>query len=120
MNNVEQAAGIIEALHREDQLEGDGVVGCFDATAAAQALADAGLLATDPQIIRTSEELQALDPDTLVAIPRDYGDCDRPRLAGWVRTFYPLGEPSPVFPAVVVATGAQVRAARTALQEATE
>ena len=73
-----------------------------------------------PQIIRTREELAALDPDTLVAIPRYYGDCDRPRLAGWVRTFYPLGESSPVFPAVVVATGDTVRAARTALQEATD
>ena len=73
-----------------------------------------------PQIIRTREELAALDPETLVAIPRYYGDCDRPRLAGWVRTFYPLGESSPVFPAVVVATGDTVRAARTALQEATD
>ncbi|QDH93770.1 hypothetical protein HWC36_gp59 [Corynebacterium phage StAB] len=71
-----------------------------------------------PQIIRTRDELEALDPDTLVAIPRDYGDCDRPRLAGWVRTFYPLGESSPVFPAVVVATGDQVRAARQTLEAA--
>lgn len=69
-----------------------------------------------PQIIRTRDELAALDPDTLVAIPRDYGDCDQPRLAGWVRTFYPLGESSPVFPAVVVATGAQVRAARQEME----
>lgn len=73
---------------------------------------------TAPTIIRTVEELEALDPDTLVAIPRGYGDCDKPRLAGWVRTFYPLGESSPVFPAVVVAAGDQVRAARQALEEA--
>ena len=72
----------------------------------------------DPTIIRTVEELEALDPDTLVAIPRGYGDCGKPRLAGWVRTFYPLGESSPVFPAVVIATGDQVRAARQALEEA--
>ena len=71
-----------------------------------------------PQIIRTLAELEALDPDTLVAIPEYFGDCDRPRLAGWVRTFYPLGEDSPVFPAVVVATGDQVRAARQAQEAA--
>ena len=69
------------------------------------------------RIIRTREELAALDPDTLVAIPRYYGDCDKPRLAGWVRTFYPLGKSSPVFPAVVIATGDTVRAARQALED---
>lgn len=115
-NTVDRAADIIEDLIDEPHLYPDG--GLPDA--AAQALADDGLLAPEPRIIRTADELASLDPDTLVAIPRDYGDCDRPRPAGWVRTFYPLGESSPVFPAVVVATGDHVRAARQALKEAGE
>ena len=103
MNNIEKAADIVEALHRNDQLEGDGVVGCFDATAAAQALADAGLLAPGPQIIRTAEELEALNPDTLVMSRKGY-------LAH--------AEDNIRIPSVVIATGDQVRAARKALEEA--
>lgn len=122
MTDIDRAAEII-ALATRGALTADGhpmKMSDLTAQVIAESLADDGLLAPEPQIIRTVDELEALDPDTLVAIPRDYGDCDQPRLAGWVRTFYPLGESSPVFPAVVVATGAQVRAARAALQEATE
>lgn len=108
MNNIDRAAEVLA----------DWVLPGVPPEVVAQALADAGLLTPEPQIIRTRDELAALDPDTLVAIPRYYGDCDRPRLAGWVRTFYPLGESSPVFPAVVIATGDHVRAARRALGEA--
>ena len=107
MSNIDRAEQVIQGL--VDHPETPEIV--------AQALADAGLLAPEQHIIRTREELAALDPDTLVAIPKYYGDCDRPRPAGWVRTFYPLGESSPVFPAVVVATGDQVRAARQAMEE---
>lgn len=111
MNNVEQAAGIIKERHRNDQLEGDGVVGCFDAAAAAQALADAGLLAPAPQIIRTLDELEALDPETL-CVTSAFGNVF-PAMVLHKR-------PEHAMPAAVIATGAQVRAARTALQEATE
>ena len=69
--------------------------------AAARALADAGLLSTEPQIIRTREELEALDPDSLALDCTGHLMTNRDRL-----------------PAVVIATGEQVRAARQALAEA--
>lgn len=56
-----------------------------------------------PQIIRTVEELEALGPDTLVMSRNGYLD---------------LAEDNGRIPAVVVATAAQVRAARKALEEA--
>ena len=73
-----------------------------------------GLLAPSPQIIRTVEELEALDPDTVVWPARHYGP-------------YPAGTivPDPLdpywippLPAVVIRDGAGVRAAREALEEA--
>lgn len=69
----------------------------------AQALADAGLLMPDLTIIRTVEELHAIDPDTLLMSRKGYiaDAVDNIRI-----------------PAVVVATAAQVRAARKALEEA--
>ena len=67
---------------------------------AAQALADAGLLAPEPRIIRTREELAALDPDSLVLDCTGHLMTNRDRL-----------------PAVVIATGGQVRAARQALEK---
>lgn len=56
-----------------------------------------------PQIIRTVEELEALDPDTLVMSRKGY-------LAH--------AEDNIRIPAVVIATGEQVRAAQQALEEA--
>lgn len=80
----------------------------------AQALADAGLLAPDPQIIRTVDELEALDGDTqVIDVDEQYWDV-------CVALQDVAPHLSDFLPAVVVATGAQVRAARTALQEATE
>ena len=67
---------------------------------AAQALADAGLLAPEPRIIRTTDELAALDPDSLVLDCTGHLMTNRDRL-----------------PAVVIATGGQVRAARQALEK---
>lgn len=81
----------------------------------AQALADAGLLTPDPQIIRTIEELEAIDPDTVVVLMQGgiafTGGIIAASNAGY--------DEESALPAVVVATGAQVRAARTALQEDT-
>lgn len=71
------------------------------ATEAAQALKDSGRLMPDLAIIRTVEELEALDPDSIVLDCTGHLMTNRDRL-----------------PAVVVATGAQVRAARKALDEA--
>ena len=75
------------------------------------ALADAGYLMPDPQIIRTVDELEALDPDTL-CVTSTFGNVF-PAMVLHKR-------PKHAIPAVVIATGEQVRAARTALQEATE
>lgn len=80
----------------------------------AQALADAGLLTPAPQIIRTVEELEALDPDTVVWPAQHYG----PYTVGTIapdpfNTYW-----TPPLPAVVVAPADQVRAAREALEEA--
>ena len=67
-----------------------------------------------PQIIRTVEELEALDPDTAVWLARHYV----PYTVGTIvpDPFDP--EWTPPLPAVVVATAEQVRAARKALEEA--
>ena len=67
-----------------------------------------------PRIIRTVEELEALDPDTLVKLGDDREIAyvgkilNTRRLLGW----------RPNLPAVVICEGAQVRAAREALEEA--
>jgi hypothetical protein len=67
----------------------------------------------DPQIIRSVEELEALDPATVVWPARHYG----PYAVGTIAPdpFNPDWEPP--LPAVVVATAEQVRAARKALEE---
>ena len=84
---------------------------------AAQALADAGLLAPEPQIIHTADELAALDPDT-VLMTTDFFDPLTP-VWDWLD-----GKGNPArgtengLPAVVIATGEHVRAARQALEEA--
>ena len=76
------------------------------------------LAAPEPRIIRTRDELAALDPDTLVtdALPR-HDDFPSPMIAAL---------PAPVAyrlnltwqgPVVVIATGEQVRAARQAIKE---
>ena len=76
-----------------------------------QALADAGLLAPAPQIIRTLDELEALDPETL---------CVTSMFGNVFPAMVLHKRPEHAMPAAVVASGAQVRAARTALQEVTE
>ena len=77
---------------------------------AAQALADAGLLAPEPRIIRTREELAALDPDAVVT------DGILTVAATLAAPYVQIGMLG--IPAVVLATGEQVRAARQALEEA--
>ena len=75
---------------------------------AAQALADAGLLAPEPRIIRTTDELAALDPGTVVT--------NGPLIHAAVTAapFHEIGLFT--LPAVVIATGDHVRAARQALE----
>lgn len=69
-----------------------------------QALADAGLLAPAPQIIRTVEELEALDPDTLVLDSAGYTVRYGSNLSKWD------------LPLALIREGAEVRACREALE----
>ena len=67
-----------------------------------------------PHIIRTPEELEALDPDTCTL--DKYGDFDFAK--AWIDENGKMFEGHVAFlPAVVFATGDQVRAAREAMEE---
>ena len=105
MNNIDRAAALIEAMIEHDvEILAADPADTRDRThgpgAIVQALADAGLLAPEPQIIRTADELAALHPDSLVLDCTGHLMTNRNRL-----------------PAVVIATGDQVRAARQSLKE---
>ena len=77
------------------------------------ALQAAGLFMPDVQIIRTVEELEALDPDTCTL--DKYGDFDFTK--AWIdengKMFVGHAD---FLPAVVFATGRQVRAARETME----
>ena len=89
------------------------VIGRF-AEDAARALAAEGHLAPDLTIIRTVEELEALDPDTMV-----WGRHHGPFAVGALTPDPFAPERTPPLPAVVICEAADVRAARKALKEAT-
>lgn len=81
-----------------------------NADSASQALEEARLLMPDNQVIRTQKELEELDPDTALIAPDGWM-----RLAGFMQ-----GNPlltNTYLPAAVLATGAQVRAAREAMEQ---
>lgn len=105
MSNVHKAAQVIKLTDRR-----------ASPMDMARALDAAGLLTPAPQIIRTVEELEALDKMT-VLMDSDEG---YPLSLVW-EWFDDDGTPWPDsqkdFPAVVVATGESVRAAREALEE---
>lgn len=72
-----------------------------------------------PQIIRTVEELEALDPDTIVQRRPQYpGQYSRPETAGDLAYVVRRWGTTTHLPAAVVTPAAQVRAARKALEEA--
>lgn len=78
-----------------------------------------GLLTPAPQVIRTVEELEALDPETIVQRRPQYpGQYSRTETAGDLAYVVRRWGATTHLPAVVVATGEQVRAARKALEEA--
>ena len=52
--NRQRAEAILTARHRNDQMEGDGAVGCFDAAAAVEELHAAGLLTPDEEPTTTT------------------------------------------------------------------
>lgn len=72
---------------------------------------------SDPQIIHTAVELEALDPETMLM--RSEWECDPEPIVmaqrDWASdyTICPAG----LLPLAVIATGEQVRAARKALEE---
>lgn len=103
MSNITRAAGIIRHMVKIENPTHDQDI--------AQELADAGLLAPAPQIIRTPAELEALDPDTAI---EKLGTVIRTaRQAINVAGHWGVGA---VLPAVVVASGEHVRACREALE----
>ena len=78
------------------------------------ALEASGLLAPDVQAIRTPEQLEKLaqkDPDAVVLA----GHVGVPRPACTLYEMYKAGQKW-TLPAVIIATGAQVRAAREAME----
>ena len=73
---------------------------------------------SDPRIIRTVEELEAEDPDTmLIRSAQDWADPQIPMLATEWASDWEI-EPDGIFPLAIIAPGEQVRAARKALEEA--
>ena len=81
---------------------------------AAEALEAAGLLMPDVQVIRTVEELEALDPDTCTL--DKFGDFDFAK--AWIDENGKMFVGHVDFlPAVVIASGKQVRAAREAMEQ---
>ena len=108
MSNFDRA---VKALNDVDE----AIDHLADNEAYVTALEAAGLLAPDVQIIRTQEDLEALELDDADAIALA-------SFAGAVRTVRALAAMRRLgsvwgLPAVVVASGAQVRAAREAMEQ---
>lgn len=124
MNRTENVMKILDAqgayCGQCSREPGDSLNACRDCAAVlesyAHALEEAGVLAPDVQIIRTLAELEALDPDAWLmqadkdAIPMVVDD--------WIHDHNIDGDG--IFPLVVMMDGAQVRAAREALEEENE
>ena len=108
MSNFDRA---VEALNDVDEFQG----ALADNNVYVTTLEARGLLANDPQVIRTPEDLEALareDADAVVLASE----------AGAVRTVRALAAMHRLgsvwgLPAVVIASGAQVRAAREAMEQ---
>lgn len=108
MSNFDRA---VKALEEADEFHGAMV----DNEAYVRALQSAGLLMPDLQIIRTPEELEELelnDADAIVLA----GEAGTVRTVRALAAMHRLGSVWGL-PAVVVATGAQVRAAREAMEQ---
>ena len=105
MSNFDRA---VKALNDVDE----AIDHLADNEAYVTALQAAGLLMPDMQVIRTPEELEALDPDTVFM--NTWGDLfDANNVHAGINTEdYPY-----YFPCSVVASGGQVRAAREAMEE---
>ena len=101
----------VEALNDVDEFQG----ALADNNAYVTTLEARGLLANDPQVIHTAEELEALARE-------DAGAIVLAGETGVVRTVEALCGMNQLvhmwgLPAVVIASGAQVRAAREAMEQ---
>ena len=106
MSNFDRA---VKALNDVDE----AIDHLADNEAYVTALEAAGLLMPDMQIIRTVEELEALDPDTCTL--DKFGDFDFAK--AWIDENGKMFVGHVDFlPAVVFATGDQMRAAREAME----
>ena len=106
MSNFDRA---VKALNDVDE----AIDHLADNEAYVTALEAVGLLMPDMQIIRTVEELEALDPDTCTL--DKFGDFDFAK--AWIDESGKMFVGHVDFlPAVVFATGDQVRAAREAME----
>ena len=110
MSNFDRAVEALDAVdiyidHLTDNDANDAYVTALEA---------AGLLAPDNKVVRTIEELETLDPDAVTI--NNAGAIER--VDNWLGE---SGKPYPLskwhLPAVVIATGEQVRAAREALEQ---
>ena len=108
MSNFDRA---VKALNDVDE----AIDHLADNEAYVTALEAAGLLAPDTRIIRTPEELEALAREDANAVVLA-GHVGVPRPACTLYEMYRAGQRW-TLPAVVIATGAQVRAAREAMEK---
>ena len=106
MSNLEKASRLLHDWADMHSLD-------VDMYHAARKLLEAGLLAPDVSIIRTPEEMEALDPDACTL--DKYGDFDFAK--DWIDENGKMFVGHVAFlPAVVIATGARVREAREAME----
>lgn len=109
MSNFEKAVEVLREAYREPSIS--PVHAC---NIMADALEAAGLLAPDVQVIRTPEELEALareEPGSIVLASK----AGMVRTAGALWGVYRLGSMWGL-PAVIIATGDQVRDARESME----
>ena len=108
MSNFDRA---VKALEEADEFHGAMV----DNEAYVRALQAAGLLTPDAQVIRTQQELEALEIDDAGAIVLA-GEAGAVRTVRALAAMHRLGSVWGL-PAVVIASGAQVREAREAMEK---
>lgn len=106
MSNIDRATHVINETYADEYVKMH-----MTPPKVAAALDDAGCLAPTPQIIRTVEELEALDGETVVESKDGY-ITSATELSLFLR---PHNADSDL-PAVVVASGEHVRACREALE----
>ena len=108
MSNLEKSSRLLQDWADMHSLD-------VDMYHAARKLLEAELLASDNQVIRTPQNLEALareDADAVVLA----GFAGVPRIACTLYEMHKAGQEW-VLPAAVIATGGQVRAAREAMEK---